>query len=180
MNIFIRTLYFYYFFFFGYWNDFYEHLERLVLSEENFHFKEYMLELMEIHFIFVEILDWQISVDLSPYIWIAILVKWSKTQHCCLQRRLAVHLVLVYLSTADKVYILCRCLNPQPTLCNLPATCRTSLHNQATPLKEVKLWTFQSLHPFMFFFKYHFMLHVMHTLLWLSYKRLSLLGIILK
>lgn len=81
---------------------------------------------------------------------------------------------------ADKVYILCRCLNPQPTLCNLPATCRTSLHNQATPLKGVKLWTFQSFHPFMFFFKYHFMLHVMHTLLWLSYKRLSLLGIILK
>lgn len=105
----------------------------------------------EIHFIFVEILDWQISVDLSPHIWIAILVKWSKTQHCCLQRRLAVHLVLVYLSTADKVYILCRCLNPQPTLCNLPATCRTSLHNQATPLKGVKLWTFQSFHPFMFF-----------------------------
>lgn len=182
MNIFIRTLYFYYFFFFWLlsWNDFYEHLERLVLSEENFHFKEYMLELMEIHFIFVEILDWQISVDLSPHIWIAILVKWSKTQHCCLQRRLAVHLVLVYLSTADKVYILCRCLNPQPTLCNLPATCRTSLHNQATLLKGVKLWTFQSFHPFMFFFKYHFMLHVMHTLLWLSYKRLSLLGIILK
>lgn len=138
MNILIRTLYFYYFFFFWLlsWNDFYEHLERLVLSEENFHFKEYMLELMEIHFIFVEILDWQISVDLSPHIWIAILVKWSKTQHCCLQRRLAVHLVLVYLSTADKVYILCRCLNPQPTLCNLPATCRTSLHNQATYTTE--------------------------------------------
>lgn len=134
--------------------DFYEHLDRLILSEVNFSFHGvYMLELMEIYFIFAEILDWQISLNLSPHIWIAILVKWSKTpEQCCLLRRLAVHLVLVYLSTTDKVYILCRCLNPQPTLCNLPATCRTSLHNQATPLKGVKLWTFQSPIPQCFSF----------------------------
>lgn len=135
---------------------------------------------MEIHFIFAEILNWKISLDFSPHIWIAILVKWSKTLHCCLQRRLAVHLVLVYLSTTDKVYILCRCLNPQPTLCNLPATCRTSLHNQATPLKGVKLWSFQSPIPQCFFFMYHFMLRMIHKLLWLSHERLSFLGIILK
>lgn len=38
--------------------DFYEHLDRLSLSEVNFSFQGvYMLELMEIYFIFAEILD---------------------------------------------------------------------------------------------------------------------------
>lgn len=46
--------------------------------------------------------------------------------------------------------------------------------------KESSYGPFNPSIPSCFFFKYHFMLHVMHTLLWLSYKRLSLLGIILK
>lgn len=38
--------------------DFYEHLDRLILSEVNFSFQGvYMIELMEIYFIFAEILD---------------------------------------------------------------------------------------------------------------------------